>query len=122
MGSEVSGHGCGPIKTSRGAVKAVLPEGAGSIDPPTGGSDSWESFVVGVVAFAPSVHHVRLVFSDGASQVVKARAVPPHLAFEHTELFHYAVFAVKGCVSNMQGLAKGKVVAQIRQACDESPE
>lgn len=121
-GPETGDHKCGPIKAKRGAIVTV-PVGAGSITPPHGKTESWQSFDVGMAAYRPSVDQVRLVFSDGESEVLKARAVPSRAAFKGAEPFHYAVFAVHGCVSEVQGLVRGKVVARVGDPeCDVSSE
>lgn len=113
---------CGPIKTTR-SIKAVLPEKASSITQPSGETESWQSFDVGVVAYPPSIGQVRLSFSDGTSEVIKARAVPSRLAFKGAEPFHYALFAVHGCVSKVQGLARGRVmVSTDERGCSDSSE
>jgi len=113
---------CGPIKITR-PIKAVLPEKAGSITQPSGETESWQSFDVGVVAFAPTVGQVRLSFSDGTSEVLKTRAVPGSFAFKEAEPFRYALFAVHGCVSKVQGLAKGRVIVSIdERGCSDSSE
>lgn len=121
MGPETGGKGCGPIDPSRGVVVA-LPHGGGSVEAPSGEDVSWKSFDIGVAAYPPSVDQVRLVFSDGGSEVVKTRSVPKGIAFKRTEPFRYLVFAVHGCVSEVEGLAKGRVVARVgpRDCSDES--
>ena len=89
---------------------------------PFGKTVSWKSFDIGVAAYPPSVDQVRLVFSGGGSEVLKSRAVPSALAFKNTEPFRYVVFAVHGCVSEVEGLAKGRVVAHVGpRDCSDSP-
>lgn len=120
-GPEVGAKGCGPIAPSRGVVVA-LPNSGGSVEFPSGKTVSWKSFDVGVAAYPPSVDHIRLVFSGGGSEVLKTRAVPSALAFKNTEPFRYVVFAVHGCVSEVEGLARGRAVAQVGpRECSESP-
>lgn len=120
LGSETGGHKCGPIKANRGAVMAV-PFKAGSMTLPSGKTESWRSFDIGVAAYPPSVDQVRLIFSDGGSEVLKARALPGHLAFKDNEAFRYALFAVDGCVSKLEGLVRGRVVARASEPeCGDS--
>lgn len=122
MGPETGGKRCGPIKSSRGAV-VTMPTKEGSQTLPTGETESWQSFDVGIAAYPTSVSQVRLVFSDGGSEVLRARAVPGRVRFRNAESFHYAVFAVNGCISEVQGLAKGRVVARFgEQECDSLSE
>lgn len=121
MGPGTGGEGCGPIDPKRGVVVAS-PIGDGSIELPTGKTESWKAFDIGIAAYPPSVHRVRLVFSGGGSEVLKSRAVPSALAFKNTEPFRYVVFAVHGCVSEVEGLAKGRVVAHVGpRDCSDSP-
>jgi hypothetical protein len=111
LGPETGGHRCGPIKAKRGVIVAV-PEEAGSTTPPSGKTESWSSFDVGLAAYQPSVDQTRLVFSDGESEVLKTHAVPEHLALKGAEPFRYALFAFQGCVREVQGIARGRVVAR----------
>lgn len=110
---------CGPITPNRGTV-VTRPVKAGSQTLPSGETESWESFDIGIAAYPPSVGQVRLMFSDGASEVVKAGAVPGRLAFKDAEPFHYALFAFDGCISGVQGLTKGRVVARAARPCNAS--
>jgi hypothetical protein len=119
MGPETGGTGCGPIKSGRGVV-VTMPNQGGSVIPPSGKAESWQSFDVGLAAYPPSVGQVRLVFSDGASEVLRAHSIPSNVAFKDVELFHYAAFAVHGCISKVEGLARGKVVARSNKACSGS--
>lgn len=113
-------RGCGPIDPSRGVLVAQSERG-GSVEPPKGKIESWQSFDVGIAAYPPSVGKVRLVFSDGASEILKTRAVPKDVAFRNTESFRYAIFAVHGCVSEAEGFVKSRVVARVGpRACDDS--
>lgn len=122
-GPEVGRNMCGPIKSRGGIVKAVMWVKGGSTSLPSGETESWQPFSVGAVAFLPFVSQVRLAFSDGGSEVLKARAVPGRLAFKDAEPFHYALFANLGCVTMVQGLAKGKVVANgDEKECGDSSE
>lgn len=122
MGPETGGRKCGPIKPTKGILSAVATK-AGSQTLPSGKTESWQAFDVGVAAYPPSVGHVRLVFSDGASKVLKARSIPQRLAFKGAEPFHYVVFAFKGCVREVQGLARGNVVAHVGEpGCNQSPD
>jgi hypothetical protein len=115
-------HMCGPITTTR-PIKAVLLEKAGSITQPSGKIESWQSFDVGVVAYPPSISQARLIFSDGSSEVMKTRVVPSRFAFKDAEPFRYVMFAVSGCVSKAQGLAKGRVIVSTdERGCSGSAE
>lgn len=115
-------HMCGPITTTR-PIKAVLLEKAGSITQPSGKIESWQSFDVGVVAYPPSISQARLIFSDGSSEVMKTRVVPSRFAFKDAEPFRYVMFAVSGCVSKVQGLAKGRVIVSTdERGCSGSAE
>ena len=119
MGTEVSGQNCGPVDGGKGTV-VTLPIGASSITLPDGTTESWESFDLGVAAFPRPVGQVRLVFSDGAIEVLKSRVIPRHLMLDGVEPFSYALFAMQGCVSQVQGLLRGKVVAHVIKHCDDS--
>lgn len=122
LGPEVGAKGCGPIDPSRGVVVALPTEG-GSVELPSGKTESWKSFDVGAAAYLPSVDRVRLVFSNGGSELLKTRAVPDAVAFKGTEPFRYVVFAVHGCVSRVEGLEKGRTVARVGpRVCSGSSE
>jgi hypothetical protein len=118
MGPEVGGRGCGPIKFRQGAIVA-MPIPGGSVTEPSGETESWQSFDVGVAAYRPNVDHVRLIFSDGIPEMLNARVVPSRVAFAGTEPFQYVVFAFNGCVERMEGFAKGKVVATFKESAAE---
>jgi hypothetical protein len=112
---------CGPIDPKRGVV-VTSPNGAGSIELPSGKTESWQAFDAGIAAYPPFVGHVRLNFLGGGSEVRKTRAVPRNLAFQDAEPFRYIVYAVHGCVSEVEGLAKGRVVAHVGpRDCSDSP-
>ena len=118
MGPGTGDDRCGPIKSGEG-VAVTMPTKEGSITPPSGSAEPWEAFDVGIAAYPPSVGQVRLIFSDGATEILKTRSVPGRLAFKDAEPFRYAVFAYLGCVRELQGLAKGKVVARaIQHECE----
>lgn len=53
MGAETGGRGCGPIKAKQGTV-VVVPTQGGSQTLPTGETESWQPFDVGVAAYRPS--------------------------------------------------------------------
>ena len=116
-GGSMSGNGsvgkkCGPV-ARKGGVAVSLPTKGGELSLPMGQSEAWQSFDVGVGAYPPSVGRVRLIFAGGHVETMRARSVPKRLAFKKGEPFHYVVFAVYGCVRELQGLADGHVVADI---------
>jgi hypothetical protein len=107
------------MKPNKGTIIAVPTQG-GSLDLPNGEAESWSSFDVGVAAYQPSVAHVRLVFSDGVSKILRTRKGPSWLRFEHNQRFRYVLFAFNGCVSKVEGLAEGSTVATVGRDCSES--
>lgn len=112
LGPEQGAKGCGPIDPSRGVV-VMLPTADGSVKLPSGKTETWKSFDVGAAAYPPSVDQVRLVFSGGGSELLQTRALPGAVAFKGTEPFRYVVFAVHGCVSEVEGLESGREVARV---------
>lgn len=122
QGPEVAHKGCGPIDPSRGVVVAS-PNGGGSVEFPSGITESWKAFDIGIAVYQPSVDRVRLVFSGGGSEVLRTRALPNAVAFKNAEPFRYVVFAGRGCVSEVEGLEKGRAVAHVGpRDCSGSPE
>jgi hypothetical protein len=101
-------------ETKLTSVAAIAMEG-GSQTSPTGETTSWPTFDVGIAAYPISVTQVRMAFSDGGSELLKARAVPRRLAFEGAGPFHYVVFAIRGCAREIQGLERGHVLVRDRQ-------
>jgi hypothetical protein len=118
-GSGGSEEKCGPITHNHHGVFLSLPTPQGSQTLPSGQTETWEAFDVGIAAFPPSVGQIRLVSAGGSQETIMARRVPKTIAFKNAEPFHYAVFAVYGCVSEVQGLTNGQVVARVhsRPSC-----
>jgi len=101
----------------------TIPREAGSAGLRSGETLSWRSIDVGVAAYSQKVDDVRLLFAGGGSEVLKARALSRGLALKNAEKFRYVVFAVEGCVREVQGLVGGRVVAQEHsEECVGPPE
>ena len=73
----------------------------------------WPAFDVGIVAFDRPVNRVRLIVFGGGSTELQTRRVGVNFGVSGLSSLRYAVFAVEGCVSRVEGLEGGRVVATV---------
>jgi hypothetical protein len=120
---EFPGDGAGGPEASETKCGLDVSRHSQVVTVPTKGGESWRPFDIGVAAYNLPVTRVRLGFSGRGWEEIGTRRQRRDLGVAGLDSLRYAVFAVEGCVSEVQGLAGSRVVANVSQSgCDESPE
>lgn len=115
-GGGTGGRRCGPMNPRKGLAETVFIKSGSIKQVELGTTESWQAFDIGVVAFPPFVKKARLSFAGGGSLMLSLRRLPKSLRPESWEPFRYVSFGVYGCVSELEGMSKGKVVARVHES------
>jgi hypothetical protein len=82
---------------------------------PIRGTRHWPEFEIGLGVYPGRIDRVRIVRPDGSAESFAAEQLPSSFKLYGVDDLHYAVFAIKGCAYEVQGIRDGHIVSRVRE-------